>query len=84
VQGASWLSTTSGAWRPITEGAVSLGDIRGELGQAVAGQVPGRRDEGDVTLFNSVGIGMQDVAIGRLLYDAAVERRLGVRVDMAG
>jgi alanine dehydrogenase len=63
---------------------VSLGDIRGELGQVVACQVPGRRNEADITLFNSVGIGMQDVAIGRLLHDAAVERGFGVRVDLTG
>ncbi|MFN3925341.1 MAG: ornithine cyclodeaminase family protein, partial [Pseudarthrobacter sp.] len=68
----------------VSEGAVSVDDIRGELGQVVAGQVPGRTAEGDITLFNSVGIGMQDVAIGRLLYDAAVEQGVGVRVDMAG
>ncbi|MBT2554496.1 hypothetical protein [Arthrobacter sp. ISL-5] len=68
----------------FSEGAVTVRDIRGELGQVVARQVPGRRDEADITMFNSVGIGMQDVAIGRLLYDAAVQRRLGVRVDVAG
>jgi ornithine cyclodeaminase/alanine dehydrogenase len=68
----------------VSEGAVSVDDIRGELGQVVAGQVPGRTAEADITLFNSVGIGMQDVAIGRLLYDAAVEQGVGVRVDMAG
>lgn len=68
----------------VGEGAVCLGDIQGELGEVIAGRLPGRQDEGDITLFNSVGIGMQDVAIGRLLYDAAIERGLGMVVDMAG
>jgi ornithine cyclodeaminase/alanine dehydrogenase len=52
---------------------VSLGDIRCELGQVVPARSPRRRDEADIILVNSVGIGMQDVAIGRLLYGAALE-----------
>ena len=51
----------------VGEGAVGLDHIRGELGGVVAGEIPGRRDPAEVTLYNSVGIGMQDVAIGRLL-----------------
>ena len=68
----------------IEEGAVTLADIRGELGSVIAGHVAGRTDDGEITLFDSVGVGMQDVAMGRLLFDAAVERGLGVDVDMAG
>lgn len=68
----------------VGEGAVGLDHIRGELGGVVAGEIPGRRDPAEVTLYNSVGIGMQDVAIGRLLYDAARRQGLGVEVNMAG
>lgn len=68
----------------IEEGSVTLMDIRGELGQVVAGQVPGRTHDAAITLFDSVGVGMQDVAIGRLLYDAAVSQGLGLDVNMAG
>ena len=68
----------------VGEGAVGLDHIRGELGGVVAGEIPGRRDPAEVTLYNSVGIGMQDVDIGRLLYDAARRQGLGVEVNMAG
>jgi ornithine cyclodeaminase/alanine dehydrogenase len=43
----------------------------------------GRQSEDDITLFNSVGIGMLDLAIGRLLYDAAVLHGLGTSIDMS-
>ncbi|MGO4807013.1 ornithine cyclodeaminase family protein [Arthrobacter sp. 2MCAF15] len=67
----------------VIEGAMALGDVRAELGDVVAGVRPGRRDGADITLFNSVGIGMQDLAIGRLLYDAAVRQGMGLPIDLA-
>jgi ornithine cyclodeaminase/alanine dehydrogenase len=67
----------------VAEASMGLGDVRAELGDVVAGLHPGRRDNADITLFNSVGIGMQDLAIGRLLYDAAMSRGLGQSIDLA-
>lgn len=66
----------------VAEGAMALGDVRAELGDVVSGVRAGRRDGADITLFNSVGIGMQDLAIGRLLYDAAVRQGLGLSIDL--
>ncbi|WP_311214846.1 MULTISPECIES: ornithine cyclodeaminase family protein [unclassified Arthrobacter] len=67
----------------VSEGAISLDDVRGELGAVISGQIAGRDNDDDITLFNSVGIGMQDLAIGRLLYDAALRNGLGTDVDMS-
>lgn len=68
----------------VSEGGVSLDHVRGELGEIIVGRIPGRRSETEITLFDSVGIGMLDVAIGRLLYDAALQKGLGHAVNMAG
>ncbi|MBG6084109.1 ornithine cyclodeaminase family protein [Zhihengliuella flava] len=57
--------------------------LRGELGEVVAGSVPGRGHQGAITLFNSVGIGLQDLAVGRLAYDRARERGLGCEIDLS-
>ncbi|MFE4196631.1 ornithine cyclodeaminase family protein [Paenarthrobacter sp. NPDC056912] len=67
----------------VSEGAMSLDDVRGELGAVIYGQLAGRDNDNDITLFNSVGIGMQDLAIGRLLYDAALRNGLGTDIDMS-
>lgn len=67
----------------VEEGAMALSDIAGELGSVIAGKTPGRVDDTDVTLFNSVGVGSLDLAIGRLLLDTARERGLGFTVDMS-
>jgi ornithine cyclodeaminase/alanine dehydrogenase len=67
----------------IDEGALTVNDVAGELGQVLAGRLVGRRDADEITLFDSVGIGLQDLAIGRLLYDAALERGVGLKVDLS-
>lgn len=67
----------------VAEEVMRLDDVRAELGDVIAGRHPGRLDDGEVTLFDSVGVGMQDLAIGRLLYDASLARNLGMSIDLA-
>jgi ornithine cyclodeaminase/alanine dehydrogenase len=67
---------------PVAEGVMSFDDVEAELGDVAAGTSAGRLDDKDVTLFNSVGIGLQDLAIGRLLYDAALKQGVGTRVAL--
>ena len=52
----------------------------GSLGQVIDGSVTGRRDDAEVTLFDGVGIGIQDTTIVRSIYDQAVKLGLGLRV----
>ncbi|MBE4718687.1 ornithine cyclodeaminase family protein [Pseudarthrobacter sp. AB1] len=67
---------------PVAEGVMSFEDVQAELGDVAAGTKAGRLGDEDVTLFNSVGIGLQDLAIGRLLYDAALHQGVGTRVEL--
>lgn len=67
---------------PVAEGVMSFEDVEAELGDVAAGIKAGRLGEEDVTLFNSVGIGLQDLAIGRLLYDAALIQGIGTHVEL--
>ncbi|MFB4423816.1 ornithine cyclodeaminase family protein [Streptomyces sp. QL37] len=69
---------------PLAEGALGEDDFRRELGDVLAGSVPGRTADSDLTLFNSVGVGLQDLAVARLLMDAAAERGAGTRIDLGG
>lgn len=44
-----------------------VGEIA-EIGEVVAGTVPGRRSEEEITLFKSVGMAVEDVAAAELVY----------------
>lgn len=47
---------------PIAGGAMTAEDIYGDLGHVINGSRLGRTDAGQITLFNSVGLALQDMA----------------------
>jgi alanine dehydrogenase len=53
-----------------------------ELRDVVAGFKPGRRSPTDITLFKSGGVALEDVAIGKLVYERALERQTGRMLDL--
>ena len=48
-----------------------------DLGQVVAGHHPGRKDPEDITVFESLGVAMEDVAVARAAYAKAVDAGVG-------
>ena len=56
--------------------------IRAELGEVLAGLHPGRTDDGELTLFRSLGIAVEDLAAARLAAEAARRRGLGTEVEL--
>ena len=57
-------------------------DLAGEIGQVIAGHLPGRRDAGEITLFDSTGIALQDLVCSQLALAAAQAQGVGVTVDL--
>ena len=53
---------------PLGEGRLSDSDIRGELGEVLAGKVPGRRDPEERTVFKSLGHVAQDLYAAEEVY----------------
>jgi ornithine cyclodeaminase len=62
---------------PIQEGAFDARHIAGELGELAAGRVAGRQHPGQVTIFKSLGMAVEDVAAAHLAFTRAAERGLG-------
>jgi ornithine cyclodeaminase/alanine dehydrogenase-like protein (mu-crystallin family) len=52
-----------------------------ELGGVVAGAVPGRQDDRQITLFESLGIALEDVATMHLVYTRARESGRGEEIS---
>ncbi len=61
---------------PIAEGALAWEQVE-ELGEVVAGKRPGRESDDQITLFCSQGLALEDVVVGRRIYDRAVAEGLG-------
>ena len=59
---------------PIQQGRLTERSIAGELGEVIAGSIPGRTNAQEITLFKSVGLAVQDaVAAGAALRRAEAE-----------
>jgi ornithine cyclodeaminase len=64
------------------EGAVGPEHIRAELGEVLAGMHPGREHEDELTVFESLGIAVEDLASAELVAGRARERGVGVEVEL--
>ncbi len=62
---------------PWSEGALTDSDIHGELGAVVAGKLEGRTPGDGVTVFDSTGLAIQDVAAAHVVYERANEDGAG-------
>jgi alanine dehydrogenase len=56
----------------VEAGAITQDDVT-ELGAVLAGQAAGRRSPGDITIFDSTGLAIQDLAIALAALDRADE-----------
>lgn len=66
------------------EGAIDDNHIVGEIGEILLGTVEGRRTADEITLFKSLGLGIEDLAAANHVYRKAVETGAGVFVELGG
>jgi alanine dehydrogenase len=66
----------------VAEGLMRWDDVYGELGEIVLGIKPGRQGVGEITLFKSVGLAVQDAAIAHLAYTKAVRENVGRHIAL--
>jgi len=60
----------------LDQGVVEWIDVA-ELGRVVAMRTPGRQSAADITLFKSLGIGLEDIAVAVKVYQKAKEAGVG-------
>ncbi|HWO41736.1 MAG TPA: ornithine cyclodeaminase family protein [Candidatus Eisenbacteria bacterium] len=66
----------------IKEKSFAESGIHGEIGEVLAGAKPGRAAPEEITLYKSVGIAVQDVAAAHLVYQKALEQKVGTHVEI--
>jgi ornithine cyclodeaminase/alanine dehydrogenase-like protein (mu-crystallin family) len=69
---------------PIREGALDGSHVAGELGDVLLGRVPGRRSREEITLFESLGLAVEDLAAAHLTCERAEAAAAGWTFDLAG
>ena len=66
------------------EGLVNDDHIVAELGEVLLGTAVGRASDDEITLFKSLGLGVEDLAAAELVYRRARERGGGTEVPFGG
>lgn len=76
------VESRTSAQAQFPSGANELRDARvhAEVGEILAGKLPGRESEQQITLYKSVGVAVQDAVAARIVYDAALKKGLGREV----
>ena len=78
-------------WRGVVGNAPPAGahELQGmdpervtEVGEVLAQTRPGRQSAGEITLYKSIGHAVEDAAAARLVYDLALEKKVGVELTL--
>jgi ornithine cyclodeaminase len=65
---------------PIAEQRITAGHIIADLAELASETVRGRTAESDVTIFESVGMALEDLAAANYLYERAVAENRGTSI----
>jgi ornithine cyclodeaminase/alanine dehydrogenase len=68
----------------LAAGLLTEQDVHGDLGQVVAGRVPGRTSRDEVTIFDGTGTALQDTAAAVIVYHRALEAGVGLTLQLSG
>jgi ornithine cyclodeaminase/alanine dehydrogenase-like protein (mu-crystallin family) len=69
--------------RALETGAIGDDHLQAELGEVLIGRHPGRTSDAEITLFRSLGLAVEDVAAGWLVYQRALAAGIGTQVKLA-
>ena len=78
------LRNEAGEFRlAVTEGLIAgVEHVRAELGEVLAGTAAGRRDAGELTMFRSLGLAVEDLAAAQCAVATAMEQGIGTEVEL--
>ena len=66
----------------LEAGALTREQVHAELADVITGRKPGRRDEEEITVFDSTGTAIEDVAAAAVVYEGAVAAGAGLAVAL--
>jgi len=68
----------------VDEGGLDESHIAGEIGEILIGAIGGRRSVDEITLFESLGLGVEDLAAAHFVCERAKERGVGLDIELGG
>jgi alanine dehydrogenase len=69
---------------PIQKGLYSVNEVYGTLAEVIVGKKKGRTDVKAITVFDSTGIAVEDIAVAELLFEKAKQAGGYPSIDLVG
>ena len=69
---------------PIQKGLYSANEVYGTLAEVIVGKKKGRTYSGAITVFDSTGIAVEDIAVAKLLFEKAQQAGGYPSIDLVG
>jgi ornithine cyclodeaminase len=79
---ASALQESGDILMAVRDGAMTLDHIRAEIGEVLTGAKPGRTSDEEITIFESLGLAVEDLAAAAYVYKKAQEKGRGTKIDL--
>lgn len=67
---------------PLKTGVIQSRDLKGEIGQCILGQTPGRIDDNQITIYDACGMALLDIATAKALLELAEKNGIGQVVEL--
>ena len=67
------LSESGDILKPLADGTITEADLTGDLGELLLGRIPGRKDDKEILVFETVGVAVQDLVAAKMIYEKAVQ-----------
>jgi len=68
----------------IAAGLMTRESVHAELGEIIAGNKPGRTSDEEITIFDSTGTALQDIAAAAAIYEKATAIGVGTQFNLSG
>ena len=65
----------------LADGALTADQLE-DIGQIIAGEAPGRKNDDEIIIMSVGGMPVEDVAWGTVLYRNALQRNIGVKLNL--
>jgi alanine dehydrogenase len=67
---------------PLSEGILNKNNIHAKIGEVITTKQPARINSNEITIFDSTGLAVQDIATAWKVYEKAVEMDIGHKMDL--
>lgn len=71
------LSESGDFITPLKKNKIDKNNFIGDLGEVINGDLKGRKFDKEITLFKTVGLAVQDIVTGTMIYKKALKNKVG-------